>query len=202
MRNIGLLGGSFNPVHYGHLMMAQNALETFDLLQVWFIPSMVAPHKVGTLQAEPRHRLAMLRLATEHHSGFEVCDAEIRRGGISYTADTLRWLRANNADARFHFIIGSDTLAELHAWKEAETLPTLCDFIVFERPGCELDSLAPDSLGLPAEWAKTLLERAVAGIRMDLASSDIRHRVAEGMSIRYMVPPEVEMYIQEHSLYQ
>lgn len=201
-RNIGLLGGSFNPVHLGHLMLAQNALETFNLFQVWLLPSRTAPHKRHAVQAAARHRLAMLQMAAELDLNLEVCEAEIARDEISYTADTLRRLRAQHPGARFHFIIGSDTLTELHTWKGVDDLPNLCEFVAFSRPGWEPDTLQPQDLNLPAAWAERLLNHTATGVRMEISSSDIRHRVAEGMSIRYMVPPEVEMYIYEHGLYR
>lgn len=202
MNNIGLFGGSFNPVHHGHLMAAQSALETFDLSQVWFVPSRVAPHKTQPRQADPDHRLAMLRLATEHNLDFDVCDEEIRRGGVSYTVDTVERLRSRHPRTRFSFIVGSDTLADLHGWKDIGRLLTLCDIVTIARPGFDLNTLGANALNLPPPWPEKLLARAAAGVRMDISSSDIRHRVAEGMSIRYMVPPEVEMYIAEHALYQ
>ncbi len=202
MKSIGLFGGSFNPVHHGHLMAAQSALETFDLGQVWFVPSRVAPHKTQSPRSDPGHRLAMLRLATEHNLDFEVCDDEIRRGGVSYTVDTVERLRNRHPDTRFFFIVGSDTLADLHEWRHIDRLLTLCDFVTIARPGFDLSTLDANALNLPPPWPEKLLARAAAGVRMDISSSDIRHRVAEGMSIRYMVPPEVEMYIAEHVLYQ
>ncbi len=202
MKRVGLLGGSFNPVHLGHLMVAQNALETFDLDRVRFLLSGVAPHKTRAPRPEAEHRLAMLRLATEHNLAFDICEDEIRRGGVSYTVDTLERLHRQHPDTRFVFLIGSDTLPELHGWKEIGRLLTLCDFATFARPGFEFAAMTPSSLKLPPPWPEKLLSQTAIGVRMDLSSSDIRHRVAEGMSIRYMVPPEVEMYIMEHGLYR
>ncbi len=144
----------------------------------------------------------MLALALEHDPHFAICREEIRRGGVSYTADTVERLTRRHADRSFVLIVGADSLLDLHSWKDVERLLRLCEIVTFARPGYELTDVPPEQLKLPSPWPEKLLARAALGVRMDLSSSDIRHRVAEGMSIRYMVPPEVEMYIAEHGLYR
>lgn len=198
---LGILGGTFNPVHIGHLIMAQNALEQFELSRVLFVPSNRPPHKQPPMLADAHHRVAMLELALEDELLFDVCDIEIDRGGVSYTIDTIRHLKRLNPWAEFCFIIGSDTLTELHAWRDTYKILQLTTFITLGRPGAELSSLKADDLKLKDPWPARLLENVATGRLLEVSSSDIRHRVAEGLSIRHLVPTPVEMYIAEHSLY-
>lgn len=198
---IGILGGTFNPVHIGHLILAQSALETFDLSKVLFVPCALPPHKGATTLAAARHRLAMVESAIEGDLRFEVSGLEIQRGGVSYAIDTVRQLHRLYPKAKLHFIIGSDTLPELHLWKSVNDLLKLCTFITFGRPGRNTGPYRPVELQLPAPWAEQLLRNYSALRLVDVSSSDIRYRMAEGMSIRYLVPPAVEMYIAEHHLY-
>lgn len=201
---IGVLGGTFNPVHLGHLIVAQTAMERFELGRVLFIPCASPPHKNGPGLAEGRHRLAMLQSAIEGDLRFEVSDVELQRGGRSYTIDTVRALHERFPGADFCFIIGADTLTELHTWREIETLLTLVRFVTVARPGTDLAPLRarPDRLRLPPPWPERLLADVAEARQVDISSSDIRYRLAEGMSIRYLVPVGVEMYITEHHLYR
>jgi len=198
---IGILGGTFNPVHLGHLILAQTALETFDLSRILLVPCAVPPHKEAAGLIAAGHRRAMVEAAIEGDLRFDLCDAELRRGGVSYAVDTVRELRRTYPDAALHFLIGSDTLPELHLWKDIYRLLDLCRFAVFARPAPRGGALRPGDLQLREPWGRRLLENRVTGRLVDISSSDIRHRVAEGMSIRYLVPPAVEMYIAEHRLY-
>lgn len=200
-KKIGILGGTFNPVHSGHLLLAQNAMERLELSKVLFIPCANPPHKAATTLASAEHRLAMLELATEHDLHFEVSDMEIRRGGYSYTIDTIRELKRINPSAELYFIIGTDSLLELHTWKNIHDLLKLCRFITFSRPGTEMSSIDKDTIRLDPPWPDRLIKDVMTGQLLDISSSDIRYRVAEGMSIRYLVPQGVEMYIAEHNLY-
>jgi nicotinate-nucleotide adenylyltransferase len=144
----------------------------------------------------------MLSLAIEGDLRFEVSDLEIRRGGSSYTIDTMRRLKQDSPGVKFLFIIGVDSLLELHQWKDIGDLLGLCGFVSFERPGFAADRLRPEQIGLAPPWPEKLLANTFRGRMIDISSSDIRHRVAEGLSIRYLVPPAVEMYIAEHGLYR
>jgi nicotinate-nucleotide adenylyltransferase len=199
---IGILGGTFNPVHMGHLVLAQSAYETYDLTKVLFIPCGIPPHKNPGGLAPSEHRLAMVRAATAGDSRFEVLDIEIARSGISYAVDTVAQLREMYAGAELLFIIGSDTLPELHLWKNICTLLTLCRFVVFCRPGTDPGSIQPESLHLDSPWSDRATEWITNGRQIDVSSSDIRYRIVEGMSVRYLVPPAVEKYIAEHGLYR
>jgi len=199
---IGILGGTFNPVHIGHLILAQSALEAFDLEKVLFIPCGTPPHKetAGLIGAE--HRLSMVEAALEGDFRFEALDIEIKRGGVSYAVETVAQLRERYRDADLLFIIGSDTLPELHLWKDIRTLLTLCRFACFLRPGFDVQSFLPEDLRLEPALARTVLENLTAARQIDISSTEIRYRIAEGLNIRYLVPREVEMYIAEHRLYE
>jgi len=198
---IGILGGTFNPIHIGHLILAQTALEKCDLNKVLFVPCGIPPHKDTSGLAAGEHRLAMVQAAVEGDLRFEPLDIEIRRRGVSYAIDTVAELRKIYPDAELHFIVGTDTLTELHQWKDIYTLLSLCRFVAFTRPGHDVNSLDAAALRLDRSWAERLLRSVVPGRQIDVSSSDIRYRIAEGMSIRYLVPREVEMYIAEHRLY-
>jgi len=198
---IGILGGTFNPIHLGHLILAQSAVEACDLAKVWFIPTGTPAHKHTAALAPAAHRLAMVQAAVEGDLRFEASDLEIRRGGVSYAIDTVKALQQEHPAAELYFIIGSDTLRELHQWKDAGELLTLCRFVAFARPGFEPAQWRPEDLRLAPPQAQALLAAVHPGRQIDISSSDIRHRIAEGLSIRYLVPEAVEMYIAEHGLY-
>jgi nicotinate-nucleotide adenylyltransferase len=199
---IGILGGTFNPVHLGHLLVAQAAFETLDLAKVLFVPCANPPHKEASILAASEHRSAMVAAAIEDDPRFDVSDVEIRRGGVSYAIDTVRILQSENPDASLHFLVGTDTLPELHLWRHIYSLLPLCSFVAFERPRFESRAIRPEDIHLDPPWPERLLRNILAGNMADISSSDIRHRIAEGLSIRYLVPPVVEMYIAEHRLYE
>lgn len=189
-QRVGLLGGSFNPVHLGHLIIAQDAWEQARLDQVWFIPCHLPPHKPDCDLAPSKHRWAMLRLALAGDSRFRALDLELRRGGISYSVDTVEELRRRYPTIQFYFIIGADGVADLPRWKNAERLVRLCRFLVLERPGYVIEG----------PWAARC--RIIQGHHCDIASHDIRARVRTGKSIRYLVPEAVFRYIRRRKLYR
>ena len=200
-QRIGILGGTFNPLHMGHLILAATAQELFELSKVIFIPCACPPHKDGTPVVAGQQRLDMVAAAIEDSLSFEVSDLEIERGGRSYAVDTVRELCAQYPAAQLFFIIGSDSLKELYQWKDIYDLLPLCEFVTFSRPGHELDNIGLSDLGLADPWPARLLQRVRRGRHIEISSSEIRGRVAEGLAIRYLVPPAVDMYIAEHSLY-
>lgn len=200
-QRIGILGGTFNPVHLGHLIMAKDAIELFDLTMVMFIPCFIPPHRKHTTPIAANHRLSMLAAAIEDDLCLELNNIEIRRGGVSYAIDTITALKKKSPAAELYFIIGTDTLLELHSWKNIYDLLELCTFVTISRPGFNTNTIKPEDLKLNSPWPERLLGNMAAGHGIDISSSDIRYRIAEGMSIRYLVPPAVEMYIAEHNLY-
>lgn len=201
VNRIGILGGTFNPVHFGHLVLAQSAYECIDLSKVLFVPSNMPPHKKGFNLASAEHRKAMIDAAIEDDLRFELNDIELKRKGASYSIDTVMELKRESPKAEIVFIIGQDTLPELHTWKRIYDLLALCRFVTFRRPGVD-KIFEPSALKLDAPWPEKLLKDVHEGVMVDVSSTDIRYRIAEGMSIRYLVPVHVEMYILEHRLYR
>jgi nicotinate-nucleotide adenylyltransferase len=197
---IGVFGGSFDPVHMGHLTIAQDAVEQLELDRLIFVPAAIPPHKQGQALADGQQRLEMLRLATEGNLSFEVSDMELRRGGVSYTFDTMRQIQFEHPGAELFFIVGLDSLTILHSWMNVEQLLEMCTIVPFARGGEDIEKVAAQ-IQLSNVWKTRLLERLIRIHEVEISASEIRMRLAEGLSIRYLVPPEVEMYIAEHGLY-
>ncbi len=196
--HIGILGGTFNPVHNAHLMMACLALEEYDLEQVVLIPTGQPPHKDGEQIASASHRLAMLRCAVQGRPGLRVSPMEINRLGTTYTVDTLYQLHARQP-ALYSFIIGADTLCDLPNWKEIAKVCSLCDFIAFYREGMDLEK---------TRLAKQYMEQTYgARIRISrskiprISSTEIRQRLLSGQSVSQFVPKAVEQYLLTNEVY-
>ncbi len=187
---IGIFGGSFNPIHYGHLRLAEEARETLRLDRVLFIPAGIRPHKPQHGVIEGRHRVTMVRLAIRGHAAFEASDLELRRSGPSYTVETLLTLRHRwGTRARLFFLSGADTLSELKIWKDVDRVLQLCTFVVATRPG----------------YPCRVRRRGVQTFTMTplaISASEIRQRLAAGRSVRYLVPDAVVSYIARHHLYR
>ena len=197
---IGVFGGSFDPVHLGHLTIAQDAVEQLELDRLIFVPAAVSPFKQHRQPVEGRHRFEMLQLATADNLQFEVSDLELARGGVSYTVDTIQHLQGEHPGAELFFIVGLDSLVEMHRWHRVEDLLTICTVVPFGRGGEDPEAVAEKS-ELSNVWKEQLLARLIRIHEVEVSASEIRMRVAEGLSIHYLVPPEVEMYIAEHHLY-
>ena len=195
-----LYGGSFDPPHLGHLAIARQVLERFAVNRLVFIPASHSPLKDNTPTATDDDRLEMLRLATEDEPRFAVSDFELRKGGISYTVDTLRVWRQREPDTDLIFIAGMDSLLTLHAWREPLEIVRLCRFVTFRRPGFPLPS--PEELKLPPDTARQLLAQVVDGPLLDISSSDIRLRAARGEPLSGLVPSPVANYISTKGLYR
>jgi nicotinate-nucleotide adenylyltransferase len=194
MLRIGLLGGTFDPVHNGHLLAAQAALEAAKLDEVWFIPTLMPPHK-SQPGADSDMRRQMLEEAIAGNPAFRVEDIELRREGTSYTIDTVTALQDQHPDVQFYWIVGSDMVADLPNWRKIDELADRLSFIGLERP----DQPGDDSLLPP--FIRRKLHRA-AMPPMGISSSEIRRRRKEGRSIRYMVPDPVLEFIQRNELYE
>ncbi len=212
-KKVGLFGGTFNPIHFGHLRGAEEVREAFELEEIIFIPASIPPHKVSEKIAEARYRLEMVRLAISGNPFFTLSDIEIRRPGTSYSIDTIRYFKENYL-WNLYFILGSDAFEEIETWREYQTLFTLCDFIVMVRPGLEYNSFTfplPTSLrdhfrpgGDNGRWVHSsghsLFLKEITFL--DISSTKIRENIAHGRSVRYLLPPQVESYIKECGLYR
>jgi nicotinate-nucleotide adenylyltransferase len=216
MTRIGVLGGTFNPIHLGHLRAAEEVAEALDLSRVLLVPSAQPPHKsagAGSPLAPGALRLAWVEAACAGNPRLAACDLEVARGGASYTVDTLRALVETGAAARPVFIIGSDAFAELGSWREPKQLFALADFAVMARPGTpgHLGDWIPDSMRADFEIASggdAARHRATGGsVRaiaipaLAISSSEIRERVRRGRSIRYLVPEGVRRDIEASGVY-
>ncbi len=201
-QRIGLMGGSFDPVHMGHLIIAQDAAERLELSKVVFIPAFIPPHKQHLRQAEAEHRLNMLNLAVESNIHFSVSDIEMQMGSISYTIETIKALLDAQSDVEYVLIVGSDTLVDLHTWYKVDELLDLCDVATLLRPGMvSLETIA-EQVQVSDRHRSKLMNNIIETHLIEISSTEIRMRVAEGLGIHYLVPPEVEMYIFEHGLYK
>lgn len=210
---VGLLGGSFNPIHFGHLRAAEEVREVLNLDLVYFVPAAMPPHKSAEGLAPPEHRLAMVRLGTKGNRHFMVSDVEIRRAGRSYTIDTVRhFLTTLRAPSTLFLMMGSDAFADLETWKECEELVRLCSIVVHTRQGT--------GDGQPPRISLAALKRFgyikdddhyvhssgqtlsfVATTNFPVSATLIREKLRHRRSVRYLTPNDVVDYIQQHGLY-
>jgi nicotinate-nucleotide adenylyltransferase len=199
---IGIFGGTFDPVHVGHLILAEQCRDQANLDQVWFVPAFRPPHKPDEAVTPFHHRVEMLTLAVAGHPAFRIDELEKDRPGTSYTVDTLEELHRRHPDHQFHLIIGSDILPDLGKWRRPERIAELAGFLVLERPGWPhwtVERLR-EALSLPADFDLRL--RRIEGPLIHIASRDLRRWAAEGRTIRYLVPRAVEVYVGQHRLYR
>lgn len=191
-RRVGVMGGTFDPVHHGHLVAASEVSNTFGLDEVIFVPTGIQPFKVDREVTEAEHRYLMTVVATASNPRFTVSRAEIDRPGTTYTIDTLRRLHDELPDDELYFITGADVLPEILTWKDADELWSLAHFVGVTRPGHELDLGALPSSGV------SLMEVPA----MAISSTDCRARVAAGQPVWYLVPDGVVQYINKYGLYR
>ena len=194
---LGLMGGTFDPIHYGHLAAAEVARYEFGLVKVVFIPAGQPPHKTGQKISPAAHRLAMVRLAVASNPFFEVSTVEIDRPGPSYTVETVSAFRHLYSSAEIYFITGADAVAEISTWRRIEELLRLCWLVAVTRPGYLLEDLR-EWLVKPELWRK-ILTLQVPGVAV--SSTEIRERVRAGRPVKYLLPEAVEDYIARHGLY-
>ena len=203
MSRVGVLGGTFDPVHYGHLAIGETAREALDLSCVLFIPAGMPPHKPDRTITAPLHRLAMVELAIADNPSFGVSGIEIERVGPSYAVETMSELvDAAVSDGRpdeFTFILSAEAFRELPSWREPRRLLELCHMAVVPRPGAR-----PPGRSWMEEHFPGLEDRLIVldGPHLRISASEIRDLASRGRSIRYLVPPPVERYIEEHHLYE
>lgn len=197
-RRIGMMGGTFDPVHWGHLILAEQAREQFDLESVLFVTAADPPHKQGERVTEARHRLEMTRLAIAGDGHFELSTVEMDRPGPSYTIDTVKQiLEAYGAGTSLFLLLGTDEGRDLMKWREPYEIQRLARIVVANRPGVPESEVLE---ALPEEFAKQIAPMRMPGV--DISSTDLRERVRQGRSIRYLVPRQVEDYIRQEGLYR
>jgi nicotinate-nucleotide adenylyltransferase len=208
-RKIGLFGGTFNPIHLGHLRGAEEIREAFGLQEVIFIPAALPPHKMTEEIIQAHHRLEMVKRATRKNSQFSASDVELKRKGKSYSIDTIRYFREKFKDS-LYFILGRDAFVEIETWKDFQNLFSLCNFIIMVRPGSIQASPIPGALASAFRY-----DQGISGWVHDsgnvvfckeinfleISSTKVRELVEKRGSIKYLVPLEVEAYIEKHGLY-
>ena len=201
--NVALFGGTFDPIHCGHLIVGRCVLERLSLDEVTFIPSAVPPHKGREDLLDVAHWLAMVELAVDLEPGFTCDDCETKRTGPSYTLETVMHFRERlGSDANIHWIIGADSLAELETWHRAGELVDACNIVTVNRLGDNQPDLSTFGRVLD-EGHVAKLERGILQTpHIDISATDIRRRVAAAQSIRYLVPEPVRQYIEDHQLYR
>ncbi|WP_078552748.1 nicotinate-nucleotide adenylyltransferase [Bacillus alkalicellulosilyticus] len=190
MKRIGILGGTFDPPHYGHLLIAEEVRKELTLDEVWFMPSHIPPHKIRNDLSSSEDREKMVTLAIEDNQHFILSTIELERKGRSFTIDTMRQLTKDHPTASFYFIVGGDMVDQLDNWVEIEQLLTLVTFVGLRRPKYNSDS----------PYKKNIIEIDVP--QLDISSSLIRERKRDGKNIKYLIPESVRKYICERGLYE
>ena len=190
---IGFLGGSFDPVHFGHLIAAQDVYEQYQLDRLVLVPAAQAPLKAEEVKSSAGDRLAMLRAAVEWDHRFELSDFELKKGGISYTIDSARYFRSLYPNDQLYWIIGGDQLPKIHLWKDIAQLANLMEFIFLERPGHPVKATP----SIP-----NLRLHRCDGHLVEISSTELRERVRQKLSLDYFVPHKAIVHFTENSLYR
>ena len=197
MNRLGIMGGTFDPIHFGHLFVAEEARSHFHLDRVLFVPNNVPPHKAGREITESFHRFAMTEIATAANPAFECSTIERDRVGASYTVDTLNALRNELPETELFYITGVDAIADILTWKRHEEVIQLAQFIAAARLGYDSRVL---SERLPEAYLRQI--HVLDSTALGISSTDLRQRVREGRPIRYLTPDDVVEYITRHALYK
>ncbi len=196
-RAVGILGGTFDPPHIGHLILGEYAVEALDLDCLLYVPAADPPHKRDRRKTSVEHRLAMLRLALSDNRHFCLSRIDLDRPGPHYSLDMVRIAQAQYPDAKLYFVMGGDSLRDLPTWNRPAELLTLCWFAVMERPGEDVDPHMHDA-ALPGLAQRVIILKTPV---LEISSSEIISRLREGRSVRYLVPDSVLAYIARHELY-
>ncbi len=199
--SIGIMGGTFDPVHYGHLFIAQTAMDRLDLDKILFVPTGRPPHKEEELITDADRRIDMLELAIKTNPGFDISTIEVARERTCYTIDTIKELQQCYTDEiKFYFIVGSDAFTDIESWKEYKKLLGLIEFIVMTRQ-ISKNRLLDDKIKLfTKKYSANIIKIEIPFL--DISSTDIRQRIKKGMSIKYLLPESVEKYIYSNKLYK
>ncbi|MBU5455465.1 nicotinate-nucleotide adenylyltransferase [Caproiciproducens sp. MSJ-32] len=199
-RKVGIIGGTFDPIHNGHLMLAEYSRVNFKLEEIIFMPSGNPPHKEKGIVSPIIHRYNMTLLAINSNPHFVLSTLEIKKEEeINYTVDTIKKLKEINKNIDYYFILGEDSIKEIHTWKDYNKLLRMCKFIVAPRPYSDRKTLMDKVNSLNVKYGHSIYILDMPLI--EISSTDIRNRVSKGLSIKYLVPEIVEMYIQKHKLY-
>lgn len=190
---IGIFGGTFDPIHFGHLLLAEQAMELIPLDEVWFIPTGEPPHKQGKKITAAEHRYQMVLLATQEHPSFRVSRMELDRQGPSYTIDTIQTLTQMHPNDQFFLLVGADMVKDLPRWYKIKKILQFVHVVGLGRLGIKEEKI-PDDIHERLTWIPDAVET-------NISSTTIRDRLALGKSIRYMVPEQVRQYIKENGLY-
>jgi nicotinate-nucleotide adenylyltransferase len=193
---LGIFGGAFDPIHNGHLLLAEQCREQCQLDEVWFVPTNIPPHKKAGSLSPDTDRVEMLKLATAGRPEFVVSEIELNREDVSWTVDTLRLLHDERPDDELFFLIGADSLRDFPTWKEPEAIAELASVVAVNRGETSLEEL---TAGLKPELSASVRLVTMPGI--SISSTDLRSRVSAGKSIRYLVPRAVEEFILARKLY-
>ncbi|MCC5911570.1 MAG: nicotinate-nucleotide adenylyltransferase [Clostridiaceae bacterium] len=200
MKKYGIMGGTFDPIHLGHLFIAETALREVQLDKIIFVPTGTPPHKYHRLITDGYHRLVMTSMAINSNEKFYLSDIEINRSGDSYTIDTIKYmLKQHKEPTEFHFIIGSDAFVEIETWKNYIELFHLIKFVVTTRAGYDNEELNDKINYLKETYSAEVIKMSIPNL--EISSSDLRNRIKEERSIKYMVTEDVERYIQKNYLY-
>lgn len=196
--SIALIGGAFDPPHFGHLVAAQTISDKFNVDKVVIMPLGDAPHKIMN-GAKAVDRYNMVKEAAGDNSAFDVSAMEIERNGKTYTVDTISEIKKINPNIKIYFVMGADEILEIENWRQPEKLLSMCSFIAVTRPGFTQLEVEKKTKQLKNKYGCDIYFTEIPG--MDISSSDLRNRVKNGESIKYLVPEKVEKYIEKHKLY-
>ena len=198
-KKVGIMGGTFDPIHYGHLILAQNALETYELDEIMFVPSGTPWLKDSTKVLSKNKRVSMTGIAIEDNANFALSTIEIDREGNSYSYETVEELKKQQPDTDFYFILGADSLLEIEKWKHPDRLMAECILLAAVRDNCDEEGLQKQIAYLHGKYSADI--RILPARRVDISSTDIRDLIAEGKSVRYMLPDQVIKFIEKNHLY-
>lgn len=201
VKKVGIMGGTFDPIHYGHLVTAEAVRAEFELDEVVFVPTGNPPHKLNQKVSDKNHRYLMTLLATATNPYFEISTVEIDREGYTYTIDTVKnFSKIYNEETTFHFITGADALNQILTWKDPDILLSKCEFIAATRPGYRYEQISGDIKYLTDKYKAKIHFIEVPSLA--ISSTDIRYRIKNNKPIKYLLPESVETYINKNRLYR